>query len=111
MVSASLQFYTDEKCDGVLVRVRKWVKVADKDREHTSATCKAVKALREKEFNRISTSPSSTAEGMAVVDSWETPYLTYCEKEWNGTGMRASMVRGLQAGSGRGVCVTHHDRA
>ncbi len=77
-----LQFYTNEKRDGVLVRVRKSVKLADKDREHNSATCKAVKALRDRELNSISIAPSSTAEDMRVVDFWEHHDLLYCEKEW-----------------------------
>lgn len=32
-----LQFYQTENRDGVLVKVRKSVKLADKDREHNSA--------------------------------------------------------------------------
>lgn len=91
-----LQFYQTENRDGVLVRVRKSVKLHDKDREHNTATCRAVKALRDKELTKLSTAPSITAEDMKVVDFWETQYLPYCEKEWKGTGMRASTVRGFK---------------
>jgi integrase len=91
-----LQFYQTENRDGVLVRMRKSVKLHDKDREHNSATCKAVKALRDKELTKLSTAPAITAEDMKVVDFWETQYLPYCEKEWKGTGMRASTVRGFK---------------
>jgi len=53
-----LQFYTSEIRDGVLVRLRKSVKLADKDREHNWATCKAVKSLRHKELLKASTAPA-----------------------------------------------------
>jgi integrase len=100
-----LQFYQTENRDGVLVRVRKSVKLADKDREHNSATCKAVKVLRDKELTKLSTAPAITAEDMKVVDFWEQHYLPYCDSQdkktplsekWKGTGMRASTVRGFQ---------------
>lgn len=82
--------------DGVLVRVRKSVKLADKDREHGTATCEAVRLLRQKELTKVSTAPAVTTEDMKVVDFWETQYLPYCEKEWKGTGMRTSTVRGFK---------------
>ena len=100
-----LQFYQTENRDGVLVRVRKSVKLHDKDREHNSATCKAVKALRDKELTKLDTAPAITAEDMKVVDFWEHNYLPYCDSEedksplaekWKGTGMRASTVRGFK---------------
>lgn len=100
-----LQFYQTENHDGVLVKVRKSVKLADKDREHNSATCKAVKALRDKELTKVSTAPAVTTEDMKVVDFWETEYLPYCDsknektplsQKWKGTGMRASTVRGFK---------------
>jgi len=90
-----LQYYQSEMRDGVLVRVRKSVKLADKDREHSTATCAAVRLLRQKELT-VSTAPAVTTQDMKVVDFWETQYLPYCEKEWKGTGMRASTVRGFK---------------
>jgi hypothetical protein len=41
-----LQFYQTENHDGELVKVRKWVKLADRDREHNSATCSGNGASR-----------------------------------------------------------------
>ena len=55
-----LQFYQTENRDGVLRQVRKSVKLHDKDREHNSATCKAVKALRDTELAKVSTGPQIT---------------------------------------------------
>jgi hypothetical protein len=43
----------------------------------------------------VSTAPTITVEDMTVVDFWERHYLPYCEKEWKGTGMRTSTVRGF----------------
>ena len=91
-----LQYYQSEMRDGMTVRVRRSVKLADVDREHNSATCKAVRLLRQKELTKVSTAPAVTTDDLRVVDFWETQYLPYCEKEWKGTGMRASTVRGFK---------------
>ena len=91
-----LQFYIKEMRDGDVVRLRRSVFLHKKDREHSTATCRAIKLLRDKELTKLSTAPTITAEDMRVVDFWETQYLPYCEKEWKGTGMRASTVRGFK---------------
>ena len=75
-----LQFYTTEYRDGVPVKVRKSVKLHDIDREHKTAGCEAVRALRNKELKRLSTGPRITAKDMRIVDYWETRYLPYCEE-------------------------------
>lgn len=87
-----LQFYQPENRDGGLVKVRKSVKLHDKDREHNSATCKAVKALRDKELTKVSTTPTITADDMRVVDYWEQRFLPYCQEELK-TGPRAGQTR------------------
>jgi integrase len=87
-----LQFYQPENRDGVVVKVRKSVKLADKDREHNSATCKAVKALRDKELAKVSSTPTVTADDMRVVDYWEQRFLPYCEEELK-TGPRTGHQR------------------
>jgi integrase len=91
-----LQFYIKEMRDGDVVRLRRSVFLHKKDREHSTATCRAIKLLRDKELTKLSTAPTITAEDMRVVDFWETQYLPYCEKEWKGTGMRTSTVRGFK---------------
>jgi len=91
-----LQYYQSETRDGDVVRLRRSVKLADVDREHNSATCKAVRLLRQKELTKVSTAPAVTTEDLRVVDFWETQYLPYCEREWKGTGMRTSTVRGFK---------------
>jgi integrase len=87
-----LQFYQNENRDGVLVKVRKSVFLHDKDREHNSATCKAVKALRDKELAKVSTTPTVTADDMRVVDYWEQRFLPYCQEELK-TGPRKGESR------------------
>ena len=87
-----LQFYQTENRDGELVKVRKSVKLHDKDREHSSATCKAVKALRDKELTKISTGPQITAADVRVVDYWEQRFLPYCEEILQ-TGPRTGQQR------------------
>jgi integrase len=91
-----LQFYIKEMRDGDVVRLRRSVFLHKKDREHSTATCRAIKLLRDKELTKLSIAPAITAEDMKVVDFWEHHYLLYCEKEWKGTGMRASTVRGFK---------------
>ena len=91
-----LQYYTSEMRDGVSTRVRRSVKLADHDREHSSATCKAIRLLRQKELTKVSNAPAVTGEDLRIVDFWTSQYLPYCEKEWKGTGMRASTVRGFK---------------
>jgi integrase len=86
------QFYQTENRDGVLVRARKSVKLHDKDREHNSATCKAVKALRDKELTKLDTAPAITKEDQSIVVYWEKRYLPYCE-ETIAVGPRAGQQR------------------
>jgi integrase len=75
-----LQVYQTENRDGVLVKVRKSVFLQDKDREHNSASCKAVRLLRDKELTKVSTGPQITAEDRKVVQYWEQRFLPYCEE-------------------------------
>jgi integrase len=87
-----LQFYQSENRDGVLVKIRKTVFLHDKDREHNSATCKAVKALRDKELTKVSTTPTITADDMRVVEYWDQRFLPYCEEILK-TGPRTGQQR------------------
>jgi hypothetical protein len=64
-----------------LVKVRKSVKLTDKDRAHNSATCKAVKALRDQELANITSAPTITKDDMRVVDYWATKFLPWCEEK------------------------------
>ncbi|HKV79758.1 MAG TPA: site-specific integrase [Candidatus Sulfotelmatobacter sp.] len=84
-----LQYY---QSDGT----RKAVKLAPVDREHSSANCRAIRLLRQKHMMGMTIAPRSTAKDMRVVDFWESVYLPYCEKEWKGTGMRPTTVRGFK---------------
>lgn len=86
-----LQFYTAENRDGVLVKVRKSVKLADRDRDHNSATCKAVRDLRDKELDKLGAS-QITADDKRIVDYWEKRFLPYCEEILK-TGPRTGQPR------------------
>lgn len=87
-----LQFYQTENRDGVLAKVRKSVFLHDKDREHNSASCKAVKALRDKELTKVITGPQITAEDQRIVDYWDKRFLPYCEEILK-TGPRTGQPR------------------
>jgi integrase len=84
-----LQFYTGEVSDGKKVRKSKRLC------EAKGVTQKHVNSLAAAEMVKIESHPI-TNENMPVVDFWEHHYLPYCEKEWKGTGMRASTVRGFK---------------
>ncbi|HKV79779.1 MAG TPA: site-specific integrase [Candidatus Sulfotelmatobacter sp.] len=87
-----LQFYQTENREGKLVKVRKSVKLADKDREHNSATCKAIKVLRDRELAKITNAPTITAEDMRVVEYWEQRFLPWCQEVLE-TGPRKGQPR------------------
>jgi hypothetical protein len=76
----------------VLVKVRKSLKLHDKDREHNSAFCKAVKALRDSEIIKVSTGPQITKDDMTVVDYWTNKFLPWYEEEMQ-TGSRQKQPR------------------
>ena len=66
---------------------------------HGSPSAMAVRSLCEdfmRQVNEREQTPHLLAQDLMVVDFWENQYLPYCEKEWKGTGMRASTVRGFK---------------
>jgi integrase len=100
-----LQFYTREMRDGQMKRVRRSVKLHDKDREHNSATCKAVRLLRDAELMKVKTAVPVTGEELKIVDFWTTHYLPYCNRDdpktpasekWKGKGMKPSTIKGYK---------------
>jgi integrase len=88
-----LQFYTGqtEMRKGVLVKVRKSKRLC----EAKGVTQKHVNGLAAAEMANLESHPITT-DDMPVTEFWEHRYLPYCEKEWKGTGMRASTVRGFK---------------
>ncbi len=86
-----LQFYTSEMRAGRLLKVRRSKRLC----EAKGVTQKHVNSLASAEMVKIESGTINT-ENMMVVDFWETQYLPYCEKEWKGTGMRLSTVRGFK---------------
>jgi integrase len=84
-----LQFYTGEVRDGKKVRKSKRLC------EAKGVTLKHVNSLARAEMGKIESHPITSAN-MPVTEFWEHHYLPYCEKEWKGTGMRASTVRGFK---------------
>jgi integrase len=84
---------------------RKTVQLAPVNREHNSASCRAIRLLRQKHMMGVTLTPRNTAKDIRVVDFWEHHYLPYCDaadettkpsEKWKGTGMRASTVRGFK---------------
>jgi integrase len=87
-----LQFYQTEKNEaGELVKVRRSKRLC----EAKGVTQKHVNNLAAAAMGKIE-SRTITTEDMPVTKFWEEKYLPYCEKEWKGTGMRASTVRGFK---------------
>ena len=68
----------------------------DRNTGHGSKTAKAVRQLAEDHMRTVNTALAPTTEDMSVVDFWEKKYQPYCEKEWKGTGMRATTLRGYK---------------
>jgi len=93
-----VRYYVNEIVNGEPKRVQRSQRLCGKDRStgHGSKTAKAVRQLVEDQMRTVNSAVASTTEDMSVVDFWEKKYLPYCEKEWKGTGMRASTVRGFK---------------
>jgi integrase len=87
-----LQFYQIEKNPtGKLVKVRRSKRLC----EAKGVTQKYVNGLACAEMVKVE-GRTITDKDMSVTEFWEHHYLPYCEKEWKGTGMRASTVRGFK---------------
>jgi len=59
----------------------------------------AVRSLCEdfmRSINEREQTPQHASRDLIVVDFWERVYLPYCQKEWKGTGMRASTFKGYE---------------
>lgn len=87
-----LQFYQTEKnAAGELVKVRKSKRLC----EAKGVTQKHLNSFAAAEMGKIE-SRTVTDKDMPITEFWEHRYLPYCEKEWKGTGMRSSTVRGFK---------------
>jgi integrase len=84
-----LQFYQGKDAAGKPIRKSKRLC------EAKGVTQKHVNGLAASEMAKVESHPITTAD-MPVTEFWEHRYLPYCEKEWKGTGMRATTVRGLK---------------
>jgi integrase len=93
------RFYETENRDGGLVLVRRSVKLHTKDREHNSAGCKAVRALRDSRIEELAArelaktgTPDAPAKDQLVVDYWNKTFMPYCEAKLS-TGPRSGQQR------------------
>jgi integrase len=94
-----VRYYVTEIVNGESKRVQRSHRLCSKDRNtgHGSKSAKAVQALAEDHMRTINTAPAPTQSSLlTVVEFWEKHYLPYCEKEWKGTGMRASTIKGFK---------------
>jgi integrase len=96
-----VRYYTTEIVDGKPKRVQRSHRLCTRDRStgHGAKSAHAVRTLCE-DFMRTINQHHQTSQGLEqdlmVCDFWQHHYLPYCEKEWKGTGMRASTVRGFK---------------
>jgi integrase len=93
-----VRYYTTEIVDGKQKRVQRSHRLCTKDRNtgHGSKTAKAVQTLAADHMRTINAAVAPSQADVPVTEFWEKAYLPYCEKEWKGTGMRASTVRGFK---------------
>ena len=93
-----VRYYTTEIVDGKQKRVQRSHRLCMKDRNtgHGSKTAKAVQTLAADHMRTINAAVAPSQADVPVKEFWEKSYLPYCEKEWKGTGMRSSTVRGFK---------------
>ena len=83
-----VRYYQTELVDGVPKRVQKSHLLCHKDNKHHSATCKAVKLLRDEFMRKVNVSQANEQD-MRIVDFWEQRYMPFVQ-----TNMKPSTVRG-----------------
>ena len=96
-----VRYYVTEIVEGKPEKKQRSHRLCTKDRStgHGSRSAVAVRSLCEdfmRTINERENTPQHLAQDLMVVDFWERVYLPYCEKEWKGTGMRSSTVRGYK---------------
>jgi len=104
-----LKYRTTELKNGTSQRVHKTVRLCSKNgREHHKLcthkgehrTEKSIQALWDTVMQEVRSAQGNGGhepeQDMRVVDFWERKYLPYCEREWKGTGMKPSTVRGFK---------------
>src|SRR5215470_9198940 len=96
-----VRYYVTEIVEGKTVKKQRSHRLCAKNRNtgHGSPSAMAVRWLCEdfmRTINEREGNPYHQAQDLMVVDFWERIYLPYCEKEWKGTGMRASTISGYK---------------
>jgi integrase len=96
-----VRYYVTEIVEGKPLKKQRSHLLCRKDRNtgHGSPSAMAVRSLCEnfmRTINEREQAPLQQAQDLMVVDFWGTQYLPYCEKEWKGTGMRASTLSGYK---------------
>ena len=96
-----VRYYVTEIVEGKPEKKQRSHRLCTKDRStgHGSRSAMAVRSLCEdfmRTINEQERNPQQPAQDLMVVTFWESVYLPYCEKQWKGTGMRASTVSGYK---------------
>src|SRR5215472_19011018 len=95
-----VRYYVTEIVEGKAVKKQRSHRLCTKDRQtgHGTPSAMAVRSLCEDFMRTVNEreQTSQPAQDLMVVDFWERVYLPYCQKEWKGTGMRTSTVRGFE---------------
>jgi integrase len=96
-----IRYYVTEIVKGKPEKKQRSHRICTKDRNtgHGTKSAMAVRSLCEdfmRTINEREHTSQHLAQDLMVVDFWERVYLPYCEKEWKGTGMRASTISGYK---------------
>ena len=96
-----VRYYVTEIVEGKPEKKQRSHRLCTKDRStgHGSRSAMAVRSLCEdfmRTINERERNPQQQAQDLMVVTFWESQYLPYCEKQWKGTGMRASTISGYK---------------
>jgi integrase len=96
-----VRYYFTEIVEGKPAKKQRSQRLCTKNRAtgHGSPSAMAVRSLCEdfmRTINEREHTSHRLSQDLMVVDYWERVYLPYCEKEWKGTGMRASTISGYK---------------
>jgi integrase len=96
-----VRYYVTEIVKGKAEKKQRSHRLCTKDRStgHGTKSAMAVRSLCEdfmRTINEREHTSHRLSQDLMVVDYWERVYLPYCEKEWKGTGMRASTISGYK---------------
>ena len=94
-----VRYNVTEIVNGEANRVQRSHRLCEKGGKYYARDCKAVKLKRDEFMLTVNQNQHLShrlQQDLPVSEFWENQYLPYCEREWKGTGMRTSTVRGFK---------------